>query len=243
MENEQATIEETAEKVAVYAGTRNVYPQMYTALKSLLLNTPMDRVYLLIEDDEFPYVVPDFVISMNMSKQEYFPADSANYSSPWSYMALLKCALSQILPNEHKVLWLDVDTIVDQDISDLFATDIRTSYYAAVMEWHKSKDIFRYVNVGVLLCNLDMLRAFGKELEMITFLNITKMGLPDQNIINLLCQGMIRIVESTYNANDYTTYCLYPKIVHYAARQNYTEDWLYKKYAAIEFAKGAESDE
>ena len=38
-----------SDKVAVYAGTRNVYPQMYTSLKSLLTNTKMDRVYLMIE--------------------------------------------------------------------------------------------------------------------------------------------------------------------------------------------------
>ena len=236
-------MEHNEEKVAVYAGTRNVYPQMYTALKSLLLNTPMDRIYLLIEDDEFPYVIPDNVIPMNMSEQSYFPKGSANYTSPWSYMALLKCALSQILPNEHKALWLDIDTIVDKDISDLFAVDIRAQYYAAVMEWHKSKDIFRYVNVGVLLCNLDMLRDMGKEYELIAFLNNASMPFPDQTVINLLCQGRTRILESTYNANDYTMYCFAPKIVHYAAKQNYTEDWLYKKYEAVQFVKGEEKDE
>ena len=40
-----------SDKVVVYSGTRNVYPQMYVSLKSLLLNTEIDRVYLLIEDD------------------------------------------------------------------------------------------------------------------------------------------------------------------------------------------------
>ena len=34
-------------KIVVYAGTRNVYPQMYTSLKSLIVNTEVDMVYLL----------------------------------------------------------------------------------------------------------------------------------------------------------------------------------------------------
>ena len=44
-------------KVAVYAGTRNLYEQMYVCVKSLMANTIMDKVYLLIEDYEFPYEV------------------------------------------------------------------------------------------------------------------------------------------------------------------------------------------
>ena len=66
------------DKVAVYSGTREVYPQMHTALKSLLLNTPMDRVFLFIEDDEFPYPLPSNVIPLNVSGQEFFLPGSAN---------------------------------------------------------------------------------------------------------------------------------------------------------------------
>ena len=60
------------DKVVLYAGTRNVYEQMYTSLKSLLWNTPVDRVYLLIEDDEFPFELPENVHPMNVSGQDYF---------------------------------------------------------------------------------------------------------------------------------------------------------------------------
>ena len=46
-------------KTVVYAGTSNVYPQRYTSLKSLLVNTPsIDQVYRLSEDDEFPFPLP-----------------------------------------------------------------------------------------------------------------------------------------------------------------------------------------
>ena len=42
-------------KAAVYTGTRNLYKQMVVAVKSLIRNSDVDKIYLLIEDDEFPY--------------------------------------------------------------------------------------------------------------------------------------------------------------------------------------------
>ena len=131
-----------ADKVAVYAGTRNIYDQMSVCLTSLLSNTAMDRVYLLIEDDEFPYPVPSNVIVKNISKQEYFQPGSPNYKSSWGYMTMIRCCLCDILPEESVVLWLDCDTIVIEDISDLFEIDLTGFHYAGTIEPAKSKGIF-----------------------------------------------------------------------------------------------------
>ncbi len=223
-----------ADKIAVYAGTRNIYPQMYTSLKSLLLNTEMDMVYLLIEDDEFPYPLPENVQPINVSEQPWFPENGANTRQRYTYMALLKVVLGEIFTDTDKVLWLDCDTIIDDDISDLFSVDLTGYYYAGVLEPAKSKDIFRYINVGVLLCNLDALRRMQKEIEMVTFLNKYQLGWPEQDCINLLCQGRIRLIDSTYNANTFTTNCIRPKILHYAAMKEYADHWAYKKYASLE---------
>lgn len=45
----------SGERVVVYAGDRNVYPDMLTATKSLLMHNRIDKVYLLIEDDDFRF--------------------------------------------------------------------------------------------------------------------------------------------------------------------------------------------
>ena len=232
-----------SDKVAVYAGTQNIYPRMYTALKSLLLNNNMDRVYLLIETDEFPYPVPENVIVVNVSDQPWFPANGANTKSRYTYMALLKCVLGEMFQEEKKILWLDCDTIVDDDITDIFEINLNSYYYAGVMEPGKSKDVFRYINVGVLLCNLDQLRRMGKEPELVAFLNNLQMNLPDQEVINLLCQGRIRIIDSIYNANPYVTPCVRPKVYHYAAMDNYTEQWLWKKYEDMSLFAEEEDDD
>ena len=45
-------------RVAAYCGTRNLYKDMVPAVKSLLVNSNVDKIYLLIEDDQFPYKLP-----------------------------------------------------------------------------------------------------------------------------------------------------------------------------------------
>lgn len=224
------------DKVAVYSGTRNVYPQMYTSLKSLLLNTEMDRVYLMIEDDDFPYPVSENVLIMNVSGQQFFLPGSPNYSTHYSYMELLRCALGLILKDEKMVLWLDIDTIINEDISDLFSYDMTGFLYAGAVEPPKCKGIFHYVNVGVLLCNLELLRDTRKEFELIGFLNQYEFIWPGQDVINLLCQGGIRQIGSEYNSNQYVLPCNRPKVIHYAAikPEEYKRHWAYQKYANIE---------
>ena len=45
-------------KAAVYSGTRNLYPDMVTAAKTLVKYSSVDKIYFLTEDDRFPAVFP-----------------------------------------------------------------------------------------------------------------------------------------------------------------------------------------
>ena len=221
------------DKIVVYAGTQNVYEQLYTSLKSLLYHTPVDAVFLLIEDDTFPYPIPDYVLPVNVSGQEFYKKSSPNFNSPWSYMEMLRCALGEMLPETiQQILWLDVDTIIDGDISELFSMDMTGYFYAGVLEPKKSNMFFRYVNTGVMIHNLDLLREWKKEHEMMDFLNRYHFTWPGQDVINLLCQGKIKVIDSEFNASAFTTSCHRPKIIHYAAIpfKEYKDHWAYKMY-------------
>ena len=112
-------------RVVVYGGTRNLYPKMETAVKSLLSNNMIDQVYFLIEDDEFPIRLPECVKFINVSGQKWFDKNGPNYSSQFTYMTLMRCALTHLLPEEKLALWLDVDTIVDDNIGELFEADMK----------------------------------------------------------------------------------------------------------------------
>ena len=229
-------------KVAVYAGTKNIYEQMYVAMKSLLVHNKMDRVYLLIEDDSFPHWLPDNVQIVNVSDQKCFNPDGANFSSPWSYMAMMKCVLSDLFPNEQRILWLDCDTIVEDDITDLFNLDMGENFYAGALEPKKSHGMFKYINTGVLLVNLKMLHMCRKEQEMCMYLNRYSIDFPDQDVINLLCQGRIQEIDSEYNASAWTYRCSHPKVIHFAAMKGYKKHPLYMKYERMLF-RGKEEEE
>lgn len=214
------------ERVAVYCGTRNLYENMIPAVRSLMENTDDVKVYLLIEDDEFPYDLPVEVI--NVSTQEYFPKGSASYSNPWTYMVLMRAALHRVFPQYDRILSLDVDTIVTRDIGELWDIDIDNYYLAGVKELHKSSYNL-YVNAGVMLLNLAKLRD-GKGDEIIRSLNERLYSFNEQDCINQLCRGGILEIPSVYNMNSWTEPTTTPKIVHFAAIKNYMDYPLVEMY-------------
>lgn len=221
-------------RVVVYAGTRNIYPAMVTAAKSLLINNEIDRVYFMIEDDEFPEPLPDVIRCINVSGQTYFPPDGANYNTRWSYMTMMRLAMPDLFPDEDLVLWLDVDTIVVGDISDLFELDMSGCYFACAEEPMRSKRPFIYYNAGVMLADLKALRD-GKYKQLIHFCNVEPLDFPDQDCINLNCQRRIMTINPIYNSCAWTCMPQYPKIVHFAADREYTKQALFIEYSKKEW--------
>ena len=220
-------------KVAVYAGTRNVYHNMTVAAKSLLCHTKMDRVWFLIEDDEFPEELPAVIKTKNMSGQQWFP-EGPNTRKRWSYMSLLRLALHEILPEEDRVLWLDIDTIVNADITDLFETELDGCYVAAAEEPIRSKDPFLYFNAGVMILDLKKLRDGMADL-LIRYVNRVDLRFPDQDVINLLCQGRIKPISPYWNSNKWIVEVSDPGITHFAADRNYEKQPLWQQYDRMEW--------
>ena len=216
-------------KVVVYGGTRNLYKNMVTAAKSLLSHTHIDRVWFLIEDEVFPEPLPSVIKTLDMRDQEWFVKDGPNFHCHWTYMSLIRLALPFILPNEHRALWLDVDTIVNDDISELFDTDLDGCYLGAVKEPLRSKYPLMYCNAGVLLMDLDKL-SDGMARELIRMVNTRKLDFPDQDSINIRCQGQIHLLDPTWNSGDWTENMDNPKITHYMADREYWRREGFAKY-------------
>lgn len=216
-------------KTVVFAGTENLYDAMRVSCASLLANNQIDRVYFLIEHDSFPSPMPDNVKTINVSKQTYFPPEGMNYKTRWTYMSLMRCALTKILPHNKRVLWLDCDTITDGDISELFSVDIGSNYFAGVREPDKSHGR-TYINAGVLLINLEQIRKDGIDDKMIDALNRNRYALPDQDAINEFAQGKIIPISGKYNVSPFTEQSDVKIIHHFAANMYFRSKELYKKY-------------
>lgn len=222
-------------RVAVYAGTRNVYGAMATAAKSLAIHNRMDRIVLLTEDDTFPETLPGYVETINVSGQKWFDPRGANYECFWTWMSLIRCAITKILPDEDAVLYLDVDTIVEADLTELFETDLGEWMLAACKEPTRSRPALPYYNAGVMMMNLRGLREHGLDDDMIRILNDRKFWWPDQDVLNAVCQGMIREISGDYNACDFVIHGMNPKIIHYAADKSYENSARFRDYRAREW--------
>ena len=223
-------------KAAVYTGTRNLYGDMVTAAKSLLINSDVDLIYLFVEDDKFPYELPPDIKTLNVKNQEYFPKDGPNMTSQYSYMALMRAALAYVFPDYDKILSLDVDTIANKDCSEIWDIDLDGYYFAACKEPHRSKNGLLYTNAGVTLFNLKKLREDKKVDEVIHCLNVQYMRWVDQDAMNYLCQGHILELKSDYNVNNFTIPTGNPKILHFAGEKNWQDKYeIVKRYREISF--------
>lgn len=214
------------DKHAAYCGTRNIYPDMEIAAKSLIGMTSVDKVHFLVEDDEFPSELPDLIELHNVSDQTFFQPGTPNMKSQFSYMAMMRIVLCHVLDkNIHKVLSLDCDTIAFHDFSTLWDIDIDDYYFSATPEWHRSYQGLLYCNHGVVLYNLDKMRD-GKADECVEVLNRRKYTWVEQDVGNYLCQGRIHEMPSNYNNNYWTdkegtNFPIFIK--HYAGIKR--EDW------------------
>ena len=210
-------------RAAVYSGTRNLYPDMVTAAKSLIHNSDVEKVYFLIEDDVFPVPLPPIIETVNVSDQPFFRKDGPNYKNGWTYMVLMKLALHRIFPDLDAILCLDVDTVVVENVSALWRVPISSCYVAGVKEPAKSTDRL-YINAGVMLMNLRRLRSSYKGDEMISAVNRKRYVFCEQDCIAERCQGGILELPEEYNACEFMGFSGEPKIVHYAAVKNWQKN-------------------
>lgn len=194
------------DKIVVYFATRNLYDMLPAAYNSLLKHNPNVRVFLMIEDDTFPLVHPDNVTIVNISGQEFFSTNGPNFKCRYTYMVLMKAAVPKMFPDADRVLLLDVDTIVHDDISFLFEFDMTDAYYAAATEIGMTKKLgYYYSNFGVVVLNTAYLRFTGMDDKIINALNTRRFQYNEQDAFNELCGN--NFIELPADYNDNTKVC------------------------------------
>lgn len=126
--------------------------------------------------------------------------------------------------NIHKVIYLDCDIVVANDISELWLTDICSYDIAAVPEIKSPiKDYLLkkfcledYFNSGVLLINLDSVRKNNSFHCVIQYIEKnTALLYPDQDALNSVLSQRWLALPDKWNQMSLTLYER-PMIVHYA---------------------------
>ena len=217
-------------KNVVFIGTRSWYKHIVPAVLSLLDHTKVDMVYLVIEDDEFPYELPCNYQVINVSEQKFFLPGSVNYDNYFTYICLLRVAFAKILPDDvEQVLSLDDDIIVVDDISPMWDVDLSGKWLAAVPETYKwGMDTECYYNCGVVMYNLKQMREDKISDRMIDYLNRVEVNFSDQVAINHFLSTNPDKAEKypvRYNEFCNSGYTDNPAIIHYCGYTN----WMFNK--------------
>ena len=204
-------------KCASYCMTRNIYPMVIPSMKSLLANADIDTVYLLTEDDNIGIELPDVCRIINVSEQQYIKKSSPNYYTQFTWMVMMRMALPMILPEE-RVLSLDLDTIVQSNIDELWEMDMEEKYIAGATEDALSEHHgYPYINCGVMMMNLKKLRD-GRAEEIIELLNTKRYTFNEQDCMNeVLSTDEKLIISPAFNYGFFNqgAMCL-PRILHFA---------------------------
>ncbi len=230
------------DKYSQYAGV---------VIASVLLNSKQNDIFnFYILDGNISQENKDKILSLKSIKDfdiSFVKIDDTLFETyknigTHSYLSLpafYRLKLPSILKDIDKVLYLDCDIIVNSSLQELYNTDIKKFYAAAVVDIATKSSGYvpkldkgnLYFNAGVLLLNLEKMRTDNVEekFEKYTIDNIATIRVGDQEILNQVCQGKIKPLDSCWNVqssnfvnrSDYTNN---PKIVHYIGRQ---KPWIF----------------
>ena len=153
---------------------------------------------------------------------------------------------SDYLPSDiDRILYLDCDTVVINDLNELYNMDFEDNYYIAATHiskvLHKFNEIRLniqenepYVNTGVLLINLKELRKIDVKDKIIKFIekNQKRLLLPDQDIIVSLFGNKIKLIdELKYNLSEIAWY----KFNINNSKNKITLKWIIKNTVIIHY--------
>jgi len=208
--------------IIAMCATRNWYFYTAVALYSILSHNKVQKVYLFIEDDKIPYIQDKRVKFININKiPKYVKETSLNYNTHYTRMSYTRCFFSKVL-KEDKIIYLDVDALVVDNIQDLWNMDLEGNYIAGAHEggeWDKHLQLQgfddTYINSGVLVIDLKKTRKHKLDDKMIELLNTKKYLFPDQDVINIVYKGKIKHISNIYNSAETTGIVDNAKIIHY----------------------------
>lgn len=237
-------------------------PFLAVSLQSLIENSKKEKFYLIkilytniseenqkkiqkFEQENVSIEFVDLNYYIEKIKDKLYTRD---YYSKTTYFRLF---IPNLYPQYTKALYLDSDIVVLEDVADLYNTNMENDLVAAapddviqtieVFQEYAEKvvgvaDYRNYFNAGVLLMNLDELRKFDFQEKFIYSLDKIKFSVAqDQDYLNRLCKGRVKIVDSNWNRMPIAREKENQgdiKLIHYnlAYKPWHFEDILYKDY-------------
>lgn len=158
---------------------------------------------------------------------------SANIKTRFTPGCMLRLYADEVEDIPSKILYLDNDVLCREDILELYHTDISNCEMAGVPDYY-GKWFFStpfkhdYLNSGVLLLNMDRIRATRLFVKSRQRCREKQMFMPDQSALNTLCV-MKKILSRKYNEQR--------KLKHDTVIQHFTTSFRFFPYIHTVTAK------
>lgn len=188
-------------------------PAMASYLQELLVaQNPKNSLNLINCDDLFQQQPP----TINMKTR----------FTPYAMLRLFADQLSEI---PERILYLDDDVIIRQDLSEFYNQDMTDVEMVGVLDyWGRfffhnvhTRRLYDYLNSGVLLFNMDLIRQTGSFSKVRQMMQDKKMFLPDQSALNKIITKK-RIAPRRYNEQYH--------LRHDTVIQHFTTTFRFKPY-------------
>ncbi|BDR55561.1 glycosyltransferase family 8 protein [Xylocopilactobacillus apis] len=234
--------------IPIFYGINDIYsPYLAAAMNSLIKHTTPNHNYVITvihqdvsaENQSKLKELEQNNVKINFKKLENdLRSDLNDDQNPLradfvTFTIYYRLFIADMFPEYDKGIYLDSDTIVNDDIAKLYEQELDENLMGAIPDAfithdpvgrRYSKDALNihenfYVNSGVLLMNLKELRNQHFSEKFLDLLNQYhfKLIAPDQDYINAMCFGKTLYLDPRWNIQPENMICddFKPKIVHY----------------------------
>lgn len=232
-------------RAAAMCATRNMYKDLGPPIKALLVNSDVEKIYVLTEDPDPGVYLPPECEVIDVSGQRFFTRACPNWSNPWSWIVLMRAVYYRMFPELERILSIDLDAFALSDVSGLWRLDLTGKLLAGVRETSKlARPEFPYYNAGVMVQNLDLLRRSGAGDQIWRALRKRYFAYPEQDAFNLVCSGAVYDLPAEYNAGRGTEPYGEPVIRHFMGEQaTFRDSEICRRFAAMPWDKVRPADE
>ncbi|WP_193766968.1 glycosyltransferase family 8 protein [Lysinibacillus parviboronicapiens] len=209
-------------KIYLAVAFEREYIQHFTVLLNSLIENNRSlntyEIYILHsdltkEDFELLNLFKDEYIYFNFFDMTIFDFSNVFISGHISKETYYRILLAEIIPpNIDKVLYLDCDIVINEDLEEIWNFELNGYSAAGVIDFngHHRKieleipDAYKYINAGVLLINLYYWREKNVENEILQFINnnTEKLMYWDQDAINAVLYHSLRILPYKWNVQN-----------------------------------------
>ena len=205
-----------------YSFDNNYYYITHVSMKSIMLNQKNSTFiifHILVSKDIFKEqkIIIDTIckehnnckIIYHIMNNEFKEFSVSGFKITKTTATFYRLLLQKIIPNEKKILYLDSDTLVYKDLTEIYNYNIDNNYYVGEFEGNPikkyGKNLRKFICGGVLLINLDNLRKDNIFEKMLDFLkkNNNSLYYLDQDAINVVCNKKNGIFPKHYISLGY----------------------------------------